>query len=234
MRPVVVIGGVSEGLGAAQARRFAAAGYDVLGLARSERAAPAVEAGVHEAGGAYRHVVCDLTRADELSEALRPEAGRIGVALHNAHRLLIAPFLETELAEFEQVWRDGCLSAASFARAALPEILAQGGGTLLFTGATAGLRGGARFAAFASAKFALRGLAQSLAREFGPQGVHVAQIVVDGLIDAPQTDRRFGAPNAEDDRLSPDAVAESCLHLAKQPRSAWTQELDLRPFAESF
>jgi NAD(P)-dependent dehydrogenase (short-subunit alcohol dehydrogenase family) len=102
-------------------------------------------------------------------------------------------------------------------------------GTIILSGATAARRGGANFAAFASAKFALRGLAQSMSREFGPHGVHVAHVVIDGLIDAPQSDRRFG--QAQSARMDPDAVARAYLALATQHPSAWTHELDLRPFS---
>ena len=118
------------------------------------------------------------------------------------------------------------------AQAVLPHMAARKQGTVIFSGATAGLRGGANFSAFASAKFALRGLAQALAREFGPKGVHVAHVVIDGLIEAPQTDLRFGpAPTG---RMDSKSVAQAYLGLAAQNPSAWTQEMDLRPFAEKF
>jgi len=111
-------------------------------------------------------------------------------------------------------------------------MVARKTGTIILTGATAGRRGGAKFAAFASAKFALRGLAQSLSREFGPQGVHVAHVVLDGLIDEAQTEQRLGP--SKPTRMEPDAVARAYLNLATQHPSAWTHELDLRPFSERF
>ena len=111
-------------------------------------------------------------------------------------------------------------------------MLARQAGTIILSGATAARRGGAKFAAFASAKFALRGLAQSLSREFGPRGIHVAHVVIDGLIDEPQSDRRFGP--AELARMDPDAVARTYLGLATQHPSVWTHELDLRPFSGRF
>ena len=114
----------------------------------------------------------------------------------------------------------------------IPHMAERGRGTIVLTGATAGLRGGANFSAFASAKFALRGLAQSLAREFGPQGIHVAHVVLDGLIDEVQTEQRFGTSAAC--RMSPAAIAQAYLGLVRQDRCAWTHELDLRPFSESF
>jgi NAD(P)-dependent dehydrogenase (short-subunit alcohol dehydrogenase family) len=109
---------------------------------------------------------------------------------------------------------------------------ARKSGTVIFTGATAGVRGGANFSAFASAKFALRGLAQALAREFGSKGIHVAHVVIDGLIDTAETDRRFGP--AQGGRMDAAALAQAYFALAQQSPSAWTQEMDLRPFAEKF
>jgi NAD(P)-dependent dehydrogenase (short-subunit alcohol dehydrogenase family) len=114
----------------------------------------------------------------------------------------------------------------------IPHMAARRQGAVILTGATAGLRGTANFSAFASAKFALRGLAQSLAREYGPQGVHVAHVVLDGLIDEPQTDRRFGASSAG--RMNASAIAQAYLDLSAQHPSAWTHEMDLRPFSERF
>jgi NAD(P)-dependent dehydrogenase (short-subunit alcohol dehydrogenase family) len=189
-RPILVLAGAAEGLGASIAKMFAAAGHDVLGLARSDRATARLTELVGEAGGEYSHLACDVTKPAQVTEVLLPHADRITVLVHNAHTLLIKPFEET-------------------AR-----------------------RGGANFAAFASAKFALRGLAQSMAREFGPHGVHVAHVVIDGLIDAPQSDRRFG--QAQSARMDPDAVARAYLALATQHPSAWTHELDLRPFSGRF
>jgi NAD(P)-dependent dehydrogenase (short-subunit alcohol dehydrogenase family) len=118
------------------------------------------------------------------------------------------------------------------AQAVLPHMAARRSGTVIFSGATASLRGGPNFAAFASAKFALRGLAQALAREFGPKGVHVAHVVIDGLIDTPKTDQRFGPANAG--RMNSKAIAQAYLQLTAQAPLAWTQEMDLRPFTEKF
>ena len=117
-------------------------------------------------------------------------------------------------------------------REVMPGMVARGSGTIIFTGATASVKGGAGFSAFASAKFALRGFAQALAREFGPKGVHVAHVVVDGLIEEQQTVARFGESTAA--RLDASAIAEAYLYLARQYRSAWSHEIDLRPFSERF
>lgn len=231
-RPVLLVTGIAGGLGASIAGTFAAAGHDVLGLARSDRAAAHLTEVVGQAGGAYAHLTCDITRRGEVADALGPHAGRISVLVHNAAALLIKPFRDTDPGEFEHAWRVACLGAFVACQAALPAMVARKTGTIILSGATAAWRGGARFAAFASAKFALRGLAQSLSREFGPQGVHVAHVVLDGLIDEAQTDGRFGVATSA--RMDPDAVARAYLDLAMQPASAWTHELDLRPFSEHF
>lgn len=231
-RPTLLVTGIAEGLGADIAGTFARAGYDVFGLSRTVRASEHIHALVEQGGGRYTHLACDITRPTDVAHVLRPVADRIDVLIHNAQHLLVKPFTEISADEFEQVWRVACLGAMASAQAVLPHMAARKRGTVIFSGATAGLRGGAKFAAFASAKFALRGLAQALAREFGPKGVHVAHVVIDGLIEAPQTDRRFGL--AASGRMDSKAVAQAYLDLATQHSSAWTQEMDLRPFAEMF
>jgi NAD(P)-dependent dehydrogenase (short-subunit alcohol dehydrogenase family) len=229
-RPLLLLTGAAEGLGAEIARTFAQAGHDVLGLSRTDRASAQIAQSVAQGGGSYTYLACDVTQAAEVAAALGPCAGDIGVLIHNAHVLAIKPLLETTPDEFEHARRVACLGAMIAAQAVLPQMTARGGGTIIFTGATAGLRGAAKFSAFASAKFALRGLAQSLAREFGPKGIHVAHTVLDGLIDEAQSDRRFG--DASSTRMDPRAVAQAYLDLAQQPPSAWTHEMDLRPFCE--
>ena len=231
-RPLLLVTGIAEGLGAGIATAFARTGHDIVGLSRSDRCSTTIRQSVEQHGGNYTHLACDLTQAGDVAVALAPHAARIDVLVHNAHMLLIKPFEQTAANEFEQVWRVACLGAMMSAQAVIPHMAARGKGTVIFSGATAGIRGGANFAAFASAKFALRGLAQSLAREFGPRGVHVAHLVLDGLIDEAQTDRRFGAsPSA---RMQPEAIAGACVELAAQHPSAWTHEMDLRPFSEKF
>jgi len=231
-RPLLLVTGMAEGLGASIASVFGGAGYDVLGLARSTKAARHVDGVVAAAGGTYTHLCCDLTRPPDVATTLDPYAGRIGAVIHNAQTLLIKPFDQGDEAEFEELWRVICHGATIVARLVLPHMVEAGRGAIVLTGATASLRGAAKFSAFASAKFALRGLAQSLAREFGPLGIHVAHVVVDGLIDAPKTDQRFGA--ARSVRMDPDAIARMYLNLVAQDPSCWTHELDLRPFGERY
>jgi NAD(P)-dependent dehydrogenase (short-subunit alcohol dehydrogenase family) len=231
-RRMVLLTGVAEGFGAAIAATFAEAGHDVVGMSRTSRSSEHVTQRVEQAGGSYIHLACDIARPADVTAALAPYADRIDVLIHNAHLLAIKPFEATTADEFEQAWRVACLGAMISAQSVIPHMAARQQGTIILTGATAGVRGAANFAGFASAKFALRGLAQSLAREYGPKGVHVAHIVLDGLIDAPQTDQRFGpAPSGRMDALS---IAQAYLALTTQPPSARTHEMDLRPFSERF
>jgi NAD(P)-dependent dehydrogenase (short-subunit alcohol dehydrogenase family) len=222
----LLLTGAAEGLGTCLVETFAGAGYAVLGLSRTDRAEH-LRRRVEQAGGRYTHLVCDLTQPADVTAILGPFADRIDVLIHNAHILTIKPFAETTASEFEQAWRVACLGAMMSVQIVVSHMAARRQGTIILTGATAALRGASNFAAFASAKFALRGLAQSLAREFGPQGIHV---VLDGLIDELQTDRRFGSSPAG--RMDPQSIARCYLDLTMQQRSAWTHEMDLRPFSE--
>jgi NAD(P)-dependent dehydrogenase (short-subunit alcohol dehydrogenase family) len=232
VRRTLLLTGVAEGLGAEIAETFAQAGHDVIGLSRSMKSTEHLHRRVEQAGGSYIHLACDITRVAETTAAIEPHADRIDVLIHNPHLLTIKPFEQTMTEEFEQAWRVACLGAVISAQAVVPHMAARRQGTIIFTGATAGLRGAANFSAFAAAKFAARGLSQSLAREYAPKGVHVAHVVLDGLIDAPQTDQRLGSQPSV--RMDPRAIAQAYLDLSMQPPSAWTHEMDLRPFSERF
>ena len=183
--PLAVISGIGTGLGSSLCRRLSREGFAVAGLARSETQGRRLE---HELSGnatAFRFYACDITDEASVSATvsqLSEDWGPPSVLVHNAGQLLIKPFVEVTAAEFEAMWRVTALGAMLTAKAVIPGMKAQGGGTIIFTGATAGTRGGARFSAFASAKFALRGLAQSLAREHGPLGIHVVHAVLDGIM----------------------------------------------------
>ena len=231
-RRTLLLTGVAEGLGADIAETFAEAGHDVVGLSRTAKSTELLTRRVDAAGGKYLHLACDITRTAEAIAAIQPHADRIDVLIHNPHLLVVKPFEATTTSEFEQAWRVACLGAVIATQTVIPHMAARRQGTVILTGATAGLRGAANFAAFASAKFALRGLAQSLAREYGPKGVHVAHVVLDGLIDEPQTDQRFGSQQTG--RMDPRSIAQAYLDLASQPPSTWTHEMDLRPFSERF
>jgi NAD(P)-dependent dehydrogenase (short-subunit alcohol dehydrogenase family) len=229
---MLLITGIAEGLGADIAETFAKAGHDIVGISRTDRSTEHLTQRIEQAGGRYRHIVCDITQAAAASAALAPHAAEIDVLIHNAHVLDIKPFEETTSDEFEHAWRVACLGAVIAVQSVIPHMVARKRGTVILTGATAGRRGAANFSAFASAKFALRGFGQSLAREYGPQGVHVAHIVLDGLIDEPQTDRRFCRSSSG--RMNASAVARTYLDISTQHPSAWTHEMDLRPFSEKF
>ena len=230
-RSTLLLTGIAEGLGAGLAETFAKAGHDVIGLSRSARSMESMSCRVEAAGGEYRHLACDITQTAEAVAAIEPYADRIDVLIHNPHLLVIKPFEQTTTDDFEQAWRVACLGAVIAVQSVIPHMAARRRGTIILTGATAGLRGAANFSAFASAKFALRGLAQSLAREYGQKGVHVAHVVLDGLIDEPQTDRRFGSQSG---RMDPRSIAQAYLDLSAQPPSTWTHEMDLRPFGEKW
>jgi len=231
--PTAIVAGLGAGLGNALCRRLAAAGYRVAGLARG---AGTGENLLRDLGPeCFLAVRCDLTDADQVHAAVSQVEARFGAPaayIHNAARLHHQPFLETDPGEIESLWRTVCLGAVHGAQRVLPAMLANRQGALLFIGATASIKAGANFAAFGMAKFALRGLAQSLARELGPQGIHVAHLIIDGVLWGERARDRFRM--SENQCLSPEAVASTCLHLLQQERSAWTQELDLRPDVEPF
>ena len=224
-RRTLLLTGVAEGFGADLAETFAKAGHDVVGLSRTMRSSEQLTRRVEAAGGQYLHLACDITRAADAIAAIEPYADRIDVLIHNPHLLVIKPFEQTTTDDFEQAWRVACLGAVMSVQSVIPHMAARRQGTVILTG------GAANFAAFASAKFALRGLAQSRAREYGPKGVHVAHIVLDGLIDEPQTDQRFGSQSG---RMDPRSIAQAYLDLSRQAPSTWTHEMDLRPFSEKF
>lgn len=231
-KPIMLLAGAAEGFGEALVKTFCAAGYDVVGLSRSSRAVSCLEQAANHSGGSYVHVLCDLTIPSEVARGIAPIADHVSVVIYNAHRVMLKSFLETDAEEFESFWKTNCFGVMSVAQAILPKMQERKQGAILLSGATASIRGGARTAAFASAKFALRGLAQALAREFGPQGVHVAHVILDGLIDEPQTTTRFGESSAQ--RMDAMSLAREYLHLVNQPKDAWTHELDLRPYEEKF
>lgn len=232
---VVVVAGMAPGLGAGIARIFSQAGYRVAGVSRTQNLTGPLAVELGSGAQTYRHYACDVTQPREVGEMLKAVGTDLGaptVLIYNPMQLLIKPFLDLTVEELETVWRVSCLGGAIMARAMLPSMLERGSGTIIFSGATASIRGSAQFASLAVAKFGLRGLAQSLAREFGPQGVHVVHAVLDGLIWAPQTRSRFDP--ARDDCIAPEAIAETYLQLASQQRSAWAHEIDLRPARGKF
>jgi NAD(P)-dependent dehydrogenase (short-subunit alcohol dehydrogenase family) len=233
--PVTVVAGVGPGLGAALARRFALS-YPVALIARGQHYVEQLTAEIKAAGGIALPVAADVTQPHEVADAfelIKRELGNVHILLYNAGNAFFGSIREITAEQFEANWRVCALGAFLCVKAAIDDMTQRAGGTILFTGATAGVKAGARSAAFGPAKFALRGLAQSLARDLGPRGIHVAYINVDGMIDEPRVRSRM--PNADpEDLLKPEAIADTYWHLAHQDRSAWTMELDLRPFKEKF
>lgn len=234
--PVTAIIGAGPGLGAALAARFARGGHAIALVTRSAASREAAMAAA--AGAGVRAAGFDADATDAASVAatfahIRDTLGDPGVLICNAGSFTRGGILELTPAQFEAAWRANCGAGFLAAREVLPAMQKARAGTILFTGATAALRGGAGFAGLAVGKFGQRALAQSLAREFGPQGIHVAHVIIDGQIDSPRTRARdLGRSVAT--FLAPEAIAESYWMLHQQSHTAWTQELDLRPDVEKF
>lgn len=241
-RDVAIVVGVgpTEGLGARLCERFAREGLHVLAAGRTRERLEALAARIRGGGGAATAVPTDTTqeadvvRLFEAADALAP--GRLALVVSNSGNNRIADFRTMEASFFEEVWRVACLGGFLVGREAAKRMAAQGSGTVIFTGASASLRGRPPFAAFAAAKAGLRAVAQAMARELGPLGVHVGHVVIDGGI-AGERIRRFAEfvqQKGEDGLLDLDAIAETYWQLHRQHRTAWTHELDLRPYKEPF
>ena len=239
MSETAVIVGAGPGLGAALAQRFARAEMNVAMAARD---VARIEALASEFSGIVHRTIaisCDATREDEVKALFRrvdAELGAPGLVVYNAGAFVRKGVLDTTAEEFERCWRVGCLGGFLVGREAARAMLARNAehkGTIIFTGATASLRGGAWFHNLAVGKFGLRALAQSMAREFQPQGIHVAHVVIDGQIASERPGYR-AAERGKDAVLDPAAIAETYYQLHQQARSAWSFEVDLRPYCEKF
>ena len=239
-KQAVIIGvGASKGLGAALARRFSKGGLSVILAGRTEAKLQAIEEEIVNVGGQAASVVCDVTDEASVNSlfASVAETGTLDAVLFNAGNNAIIPFADLDAETFEAFWRVGCMGGFLTAKAAAPIMLEQGHGSLLFTGASGSMRGKPSFAHFAAAKAGLRMLSQSLAREYGSKGIHVAHVIVDGVIDGDMVGSRFAEyldALGPDGGLNPDDMAEAFWMLHSQPRSTWTQELDLRPYSENW
>ncbi|MFM2066784.1 MAG: hypothetical protein RLZZ584_1693 [Pseudomonadota bacterium] len=237
-RSVALVVGAGDATGGAIARRFARAGLVACVTRRSaDKLAPLVDAIRAEGGEAHGYAsdARDEAAVAELFAGIERDIGPLEVVVFNIGANVRFPITEMSERVYRKVWEMGALAGFLVGREAARAMLPRGRGSILYTGATASLRGGAGYAAFAGSKHALRALAQSMARELGPRGLHVAHVVIDGAIDT-----RFIAENfperyalkASDGILAPDAIAENYWQLHQQPRSAWTHELDLRPWSE--
>jgi NAD(P)-dependent dehydrogenase (short-subunit alcohol dehydrogenase family) len=233
---VAAILGVGPGLGVAIARRFAREGFAVGLMARSEESLSAAHEEIEGAGGEALAIQTDATDAGSVARAfdrLREGLGDPEVFVYNAGAFQVGGILKLTPELFDDCWKANCAGAFYGAQQVLPAMLERGSGTIIFTGATAALRGSANFAALAVGKFGLRALAQSMARELGPQGIHVAHVVIDGQIATPEL--RESQPDREEHTtLSPGSIAETYWQLHAQEPRAWTLEMDLRPAVEEF
>ncbi|MBX2854909.1 MAG: SDR family oxidoreductase [Rhodobacteraceae bacterium] len=223
-KPLAIVAGAGAGLGQSLVSAFNQNGYVAFGLNRT------VPSGQEAAT-----LACDLTDDAQTEHVVRDLIDAHGapeLVVHNTAKLVISEFENTPNADFEAAWRAMVLSAVNLARAVLPSMTASNGGSLIVSGATASLRGGKNFAAFASAKAGLRALSQSLAREYSAKGVHVAHVILDGILDTQASRDLHGLDPSR--MMKPEDVAQAYLSLASQPKSTWTHELDLRPMGEAF
>jgi NAD(P)-dependent dehydrogenase (short-subunit alcohol dehydrogenase family) len=231
-KPVCAIVGVGPGNGAAFARRFAAEGYAVALLARSSGFASELAATLPGA----RAYACDVADAAALGQAfaaIADQLGEVDVLIYNAGSGAWGTVEEASAADFESAWRINTLGGFLASKQVIPRMKSAGRGSIVFIGATASQRGGAKSAAFSSAKAAQRSLAESMARALWPSGIHVAIVIIDGVVDLPATRKRM--PDKPDSFfVKPDDVAESVFRLSQQPRSAWSFEIEARPFGENW
>jgi NAD(P)-dependent dehydrogenase (short-subunit alcohol dehydrogenase family) len=237
-RRAALVIGAGDATGGAIARRFARGGYVAVGTRREKsRLDPLIEAIRAEGGEAHGFGSDARIEAEvvELFATIERDIAPIEALVFNIGANVNFPIRETTERVYRKVWEMAALAGFLTGREAARVMVPRGKGTIIFTGATASIRGGAGFSAFAGAKFALRALAQSMARELGPQGVHVAHTIIDGAIDTAWIAENFPQRHAlkdQDGILNPDHIAEAYWQLHIQPRDAWTHELDLRPWME--
>jgi NAD(P)-dependent dehydrogenase (short-subunit alcohol dehydrogenase family) len=213
----LLIAGHASGLGDALQARFEAGGYEVVSVSRQGDARWATD-------------LRDPAATARLFERLDHKAAPLAGVVHNAMQFHRQPFMQTSAQTLQEVWQSMVLTAFNVSQQAITRLQAQGGGSLIFSGASGSLRAGPQFSAFSSAKFALRGLTQALAREHSQDGIHVAHVVIDGLIRSQRTRERFNQAHPEQ-MIEPVDLAEQYWQLFHQPRSGWTHELDIRPMA---
>jgi len=240
MQKVALVIGAGDATGGAIARRFAREGFAACAVRRSvDKLQPLLEQ-IRAAGGVAHGFGTDARKEDEvqaLVSGIEAGIGPIEVLVFNIGANVPSSVLDETARRYFKVWEMACFAGFLSGREVARRMVARGRGTIVFTGATASMRGGANFAAFAGAKHALRALAQSMARELGPRGVHVAHVVIDGAIDTAFIRDNFPdryALKPQDGILNPEHIAEQYWMLHNQPRDAWTHELDLRPWMEKF
>lgn len=240
-----IVAGVGPGLGASLARALAGEGYAVGLFSRRFESSEPVAAEIRAGGGKALTLAVNVTDRKavfEAAEKVRREFGPVTLLAYNAGGYGRGNFLELDPETIRQSFEVATMGAVHLCQATIPDMLKAGQGAISFTGATASLRGRAGFAPLAIGKSSLRILAQSLAREFQPKGIHVVHVVVDGQIDTPR--RREGKGSgafepglptpSKDIAVSPEAIAATIINVLKQPKNAWTHEIDIRPYTESF
>ena len=236
----IIVIGAGDALGGAIAKRFAREGYAAVIVRRHADQLEPLAAAIREAGGEAHPFGADARQEDQmvaLFEKVEAQIAPVEVCVFNIGANVRFPITETTSRVFTKVWEMACFSGFLAGREAARVMTPRGRGTVIFTGATASLRGGVGFAAFASAKAGLRAVAQSMGRELGPKGVHVAHTIIDGAIDTAWIAENFPARHAlkeQDGILNPDHIADAYWALHVQPRDAWTHELDLRPYMEAW
>lgn len=231
-KPVCVIVGVGSGNGAAFSRKFANEGYRVAMLARNIDYLQKLAEEIPDSQ-AYQYDVTGVDQAAEVFSRIESEMGKISVLVYNAGAGAFANIDDATVESFQRAWEVNARGLFTAAKQVIPQMRKLGGGNIVIIGATASIKGGANFTPFASAKAAQRSLAQSMARYLDPEKIHVSYIIVDGVINLERT-RKAMPDKPEDYFMSPDDIAESVLFLTQQPSSAWTFELDLRPFGEKW
>ena len=238
--PVAVVIGAGDATGGAIAQRFAREGFTLCVTRRQADKLEPLVSNIQAAGGKAHPFGCDARSEEQmvtLFQDIERDIGAIEVVVFNIGANVHFSITETTERVYRKVWEMAALSGFLTGREAAKAMLPRGRGTIIFTGATASLRGGKGFSAFAGAKFALRALAQSMARELGPQGIHVAHPIIDGAIDTAFIRDNFPERYAlkdQDGILNPEHIAEQYWQIHCQPRDAWTHELDLRPWMETF
>lgn len=236
MSQTAVIAGVGPGLGAAIARKFADEGCNLALLSRSSPYIINLSNRLEETGKSVLPIPTDITDSAMVEasfDQIREELGAPDILVNHAGNAAWGNLSELTPEAFESAWRVCTLGAFHCVKQVVPDMIAKGSGTILFSGATSAVRGRAGAIAFSSAKYAMRGFASSLAREVGPQGIHVAHIIIDGVINTPSLRERYQFEEGEP-LLEPDAIANTYWALVQQERSAWSFEVDVRPHNEEF
>ena len=235
--PIVFIVGTGNYIGAAIARRFAEGGFTVcMGRRNGHKLEPLVNE-LRSMGGkayGYTHDARDEEQTEAIFKEIETNVGPIDLVIFNVGGNVYFPLMETTARVFRKVWEMACYAGFLTGREAAKTMLPRNRGCIFFTGATAGLRGGKGFAAFASAKFGLRALAESAARELMPQGIHVAHLVIDSGVDTAWVRERMAESGKDRVLMDPASVAQTYIQLWKQPRDAWTFETQIRPMSETW